>query len=62
MVPASSGQHDAVLASGRTDAVVQLVARQEGLQAALEIAQAILAGQEPATMWQLIASRARRLL
>ncbi|HKA50296.1 MAG TPA: GAF domain-containing sensor histidine kinase [Candidatus Dormibacteraeota bacterium] len=62
MVPASSGPHDAVLASGRTDAVVQLVARQEGLQAALEIAQAILAGQEPATMWQLIASRARRLL
>src|SRR5215472_771520 len=62
MVPASSGPHDAVLASGRTDAVVQLVARQEGLQAALEIAQAILAGEEPATMWQLIASRARRLL
>ena len=59
MVPASSGPDDA---AGRTDAVVQLIARQEGLQAALEIAQAILAGQEPGTMWQLIATRARRLL
>ncbi|HKA09190.1 MAG TPA: GAF domain-containing sensor histidine kinase [Candidatus Dormibacteraeota bacterium] len=62
MVPASSGPHDAVFATGGTDAAVQLIARQEGLQAALEIAQAILAGQEPPTMWQLIASRARRLL
>jgi len=62
MVPASSGQDDAGLATGRADAVVELIARQEGLQAALEIAQAILAGQEPGTTWQLIASRARRLL
>src|SRR5215813_14935400 len=61
MVPAS-GQDDAGLATGRADAVVELIARQEGLQAALEIAQAILAGQEPGTTWQLIASRARRLL
>jgi len=51
-----------MLADDPTDTVVQLVARQEGLQAALEIAQAILAGQEPATMWRLFARRARRLL
>lgn len=42
--------------------VAQLIARQNGLQAALEIAQAILAGEEPATMWRLIARRARWLL
>lgn len=62
MVPPSSAADDPVLAGAETDAVVQLIARQNGLQAALEIAQAILAGEEPATMWRLIARRARRLL
>ena len=62
MVPPSSAADDPVLAGGPTDAVVQLIARQNGLQAALEIAQAILAGEEPATMWRRIARRARRLL
>ena len=45
-----------------TDSVVQLVARQESLEAAIEIAQALLAGQEPAAMWWLIAHRGRRLV
>lgn len=62
VIPGGSGTWDPMLADGPTDTVVQLVARQEGLQAALEIAQAILAGQEPSTMWRLFARRARRLL
>lgn len=62
MVRPSSAADNPVLAGGQTDTVVQLIARQNGLQAALEIAQAILAGEEPATMWRLIARRARRLL
>jgi signal transduction histidine kinase len=41
--------------------VVQLIARQASLKAALEIAQAILAGNEADTTWRLIARRARRL-
>ena len=45
-----------------TDSVVQLIARQESLEAAVEIAQALLAGQEPAAMWWLIAHRGRRLV
>jgi signal transduction histidine kinase len=62
MVPPSSAADDPVLAGDQTDAVVQLIAQQNGLQAALDITQAILAGEEPATMWRLIARRARRLL
>lgn len=49
-------------AAGSGDAVVQLVSRQESLKAALEIAQAILAGREPDSLWGPIARRARRLV
>lgn len=51
-----------MLAGGEPDSVVQLIARQESLEAAVEIAQALLAGQEPATMWWLIAHLGRRLV
>jgi signal transduction histidine kinase len=50
------------LAEGQTDAVGQLVARRESFKAALEIAQAILAGEDPDAMWEPIARRARRLV
>jgi signal transduction histidine kinase len=62
-VPALTRSQDPARASSRdSDAVGQLIARQESLQAALEIAQALVAGREPATMWRQIARRARRLL
>lgn len=62
MLTASSGTHDPAPAAGEPDVVVQLIAHQESLQAALEVAQALLAGQEPATLWGLFAHRARRLV
>lgn len=42
--------------------MAQLIARQESLKAALEIAQAIMAGREPDSLWGPIARRTRRLV
>src|SRR5262245_65750738 len=51
-----------LLPDAESGAVGRLIARRESFRAALEIAQEILAGQEPDAMWGPIARRARRLV